>query len=245
VCGRPTGHARRGAVTVPEHHRDLSSGGLRAAVFGASDGLVSNVSLILGSDGARVAGDVLRIAGIAGLLGGAFSMAAGEYVSMRAQREAFEHEIEIERRELHDNPEGEQRELEGIYIRRGVAPAVARELSAEIMSDPDVALVTHAHEELGVDPAALGSPVKAALSSFVAFAVGAFVPLAPFLGGERSGVTVGLAIGLTGLGACVVGISIAYFTSRPKLFSAGRSLLICALAGGITYLVGSLIGIAR
>jgi vacuolar iron transporter family protein len=242
VLGRPRTQSRARPPAVlddaPAHHRDLSSGGLRAAIFGVSDGLVSNVSLILGSDGADVSGHVVRLAGIAGLLGGAFSMAAGEYISMRAQREAFEHELEIERREIRDHPESERRELEGIYLRRGVAPDVARELTREIMSDPDVALDTHAREELGVDPSAFGSPVRAASSSFVSFAVGAFVPLAPFITGSESKIALWLAIGLTALGALIVGGSISYFTARSRVFSALRSLAFCVGAGGITYLVG-------
>lgn len=251
MFGRLSTQARRGRVTaasglvLDNHHRDLSGGGLRAAIFGVSDGLVSNVSLILGSNGAHVGGQFIRLAGIAGLLGGAFSMAAGEYVSMRAQREAFEHELEVERRELAENPIGEQKELETIYVRRGVDPGLAQEMSREIMADPDVALVTHAHEELGIDPAAFGSPIEAAVSSFVAFTLGAFVPLAPFLTGRSSGLVVGLAVGLTGLAALGVGFSLAHFTGRSHLRSALRSLLICAAAGSITFGVGSLIGVAH
>jgi vacuolar iron transporter family protein len=224
------------------HHRDLAGGGLRAAIFGVSDGLVSNVSLVLGTAGAHVSGDVVRLAGLAGLLGGAFSMAAGEYVSMRAQREAFEHELEVERTEIRDHPESERRELEGIYVKRGVDPEVADAMTREIMSDPDVALSTHAREELGVDPSSFGSPVQASLSSFVSFAIGALIPLLPFIAGAANGFEVLLAVGLTAVGALIVGATIAHFTSRSHVFSALRSLAICAGAGGVTYLVGHLLG---
>ena len=164
------------------HHRDVSGGTARAAVFGVSDGLVSNVCLILGVAGAAATSNpsFVRLAGLAGLVGGAFSMAAGEYVSMRAQTELLERELEIERRAIKRRPETERRELAAIYRSRGVQPATADELAREMMRDPEVALETHAREELGVDPTSLGSPSGAAVSSFVAFSIGAVVPLLPW-----------------------------------------------------------------
>src|SRR5438067_10047180 len=155
----------------PEHHhRAIDRGTARAAVFGVSDGLVSNVSLILGVAGANPGAGFVRLAGLAGLISGAVSMAIGEYVSMKAQTELFERELELERREIHRRPENEQRELAHIYRSRGVEPSTADELASQMMRDPDLALETHAREELGIDPGALGSPVGAAVSSFFAFA---------------------------------------------------------------------------
>ncbi|HLI14664.1 MAG TPA: VIT1/CCC1 transporter family protein [Acidimicrobiales bacterium] len=225
-------------------HRDVRGGGLRAAVFGVSDGLVSNVSLVLGTAGAHPGAGVVRLAGLAGLLGGSFSMAAGEYVSMRAQREAFERELEVERAELREQPESERRELERIYRRRGIDAETARRLTDQLMEDPEVALRTHAREELGIDPDALGSPVQAAASSFASFALGAVLPLAPFLGGSFGTAAVVAAIVLTALAALAVGAALALFTARSKLYSALRSLGICAVAGAVTYGVGSLVGVA-
>jgi len=148
-----------------EHqHRNIRDGGARAAVFGISDGLVSNVSLVLGIAAAHTPNNVVRLAGFAGLLGGAFSMAAGEYVSMRAQRELFEREIEIERTEIRRSPDIERQELATLYEGRGLEPALAGQLATTMMEDPDRALEAHAREELGIDPNSLGSPIQAALS---------------------------------------------------------------------------------
>jgi vacuolar iron transporter family protein len=177
-------------------------------------------------------------------MGGAFSMSAGEYVSMRGQQEALERELDIERLELRTHPDAEQRELELIYVQRGVSPEVAHRVVAELMASPESALNTHAREELGIDPSALGSPVQAALASFLTFAIGAFIPLAPFLSGSSTLTAVLVSIALAGLAALLVGVVLAHFTGRSRLYSAARSLAICAAAGGVTYLVGSLIGVA-
>src|SRR5438067_2550304 len=182
MATRPTVDTRHPADAATEHqHRDVQGGGARAAVFGISDGLTTNVSLILGVAGAAAAtgSSFVRLAGLAGLVGGAFSMAAGEYVSMRAQTELFERELELERREIHRRPENERRELAAIYRSRGVESATADKLAREMMRDPELALETHAREELGIDPGSLGSPIQAASSSLVAFGVGAVVPLVP------------------------------------------------------------------
>ncbi len=146
-----------------------------------SDGLVTNVSLILGIAGAHPAAGIVRLAGLAVLIGGAFSMAAGEYTSMRAQRELLERELDLERHEITHRPEGERRELVRIYEDRGVQPFVANRLAEEMMRTPELALETHAREELGISPGALGSPVQAASASFATFALGAFFPLLPWL----------------------------------------------------------------
>ena len=227
----------------PEHqHRDVQGGVARASVFGASDGLVSNVSLILGVAGADPGASYVRLAGIAGLIAGAVSMAAGEYVSMRAQTELFERELALERRELERNPHVERVELEQIYQARGVDPDTARAMAAEMMSDPERALETHAREELGIDPSSLGSPWGAALGSFGAFCVGALVPLLPWF--FVDGTTAVLAsVVLTLVAAASVGVVLASFTGRPMWFSAGRQVLIAALAASVTYGIGAAVGV--
>ncbi len=242
-------HYRWRVQAAPEYsghrdsHRDVRGGGLRAAVFGISDGLVSNVSLVLGTAGAHPGAGVVRLAGLAGLLGGSFSMAAGEYISMRSQREVFEYELGVERDEIARNPAAERRELEGIYRSRGIDANTARELSEKMMADPATALEVHAREELGIDPGELGSPVQAAGASFVTFAVGALIPLIAFLGGSSGGSAVELAIALTGAAALVVGASLSFLTRRNIVYSALRQLVICAIAGAITYGIGSAIGV--
>jgi VIT1/CCC1 family predicted Fe2+/Mn2+ transporter len=236
-------HHNENEAHGPDHtHRDLRGGGLRAAIFGINDGLVSNVSLVLGTAAAHPAAGIVRLAGLAGLLGGAFSMAAGEYVSMQAQREAFERELAVEADEIRRRPDSERRELERIYLRRGIAPEIAAELARELMSDPEVALQTHAREELGLDPDQLGSPYQAAGSSFVTFAVGAVIPLAAFLGGSSGTTAMLVAVGLTALAALVVGGLLSIVTVRSWYYSALRSLAICAMAGAATYGIGTAIG---
>ncbi len=227
---------------MEHHHRDIQGGTARAAVFGVSDGLVSNVSLILGIAGAGTAAGVVRLAGLAGLVAGAVSMAAGEYVSMRAQTELFERELDMERVELRRNPHVETVELSQIYASRGIHPDRAREMAEDIMADPDRALETHAREELGINPNALGSPVGAAVSSFVAFAVGALVPLLPWFFAHGK-VAVIASIVLGALGAVAVGVSLARFTGRPPLRSAARQLGIAVLAAGLTFLIGRAVGV--
>lgn len=210
-------------------------------MFGISDGLVSNVSLILGVAGAHPAPGVVRLAGMAGLVAGAFSMAAGEYVSMRAQSELLERELELERIEIHRRPENERQELAAIYRDRGVAAEVADELATEMMRDPELALETHAREELGIDPNELGSPGQASLSSFLAFAFGALVPLVPWFVGTGTAATVASVI-LGALSAVGIGVALAAFTGRPFLRSALRQLAIATAAAGVTYAVGSAVG---
>lgn len=188
---------------IERQHRNVGDGGARAAVFGISDGLVSNVSLVLGIAAAQTPNSVVRLAGFAGLLGGAFSMAAGEYVSMRAQRELFEREIEIERNEIRDSPEMERMELAALYEGRGLEPGLAGQLAATMMEDPDRALEAHVREELGIDRDGLGSPWRAAFASFVAFAVGAAVPLLSFFFASGPRATL-IAVLLTAVTALVV-----------------------------------------
>ena len=226
----------------PEHrHRDIRGGSARAAVFGISDGLVSNASLVLGMEGAHPAAVAVRLAGLAGLFGGAMSMAAGELISMRAQAELLERELEVERAEIARHPEGEHHELTMIYERRGVAPEVARALATEMMATPERALETHAREELGIDPDELGSPVGAALASFASFAVGALVPLVAVLALTGTGAAV-LALALSGLAAATVGVVLAHFSGRSPWRSALRQVGVCAGAAAVTFAIGTAVG---
>jgi VIT1/CCC1 family predicted Fe2+/Mn2+ transporter len=212
-------------------------------VFGISDGLVTNVSLILGLSGASPPAGVVRLAGLAGLLGGAFSMAAGEYISMRAQSELFERELEFERQEIHRRPEGEFRELVRIYESRGISTDLATQVARQMMSDPKTALETHAREELGIRPESLGKPFQAAAASFVTFSLGAMLPLIPFLVGHGTTAVVA-SIVIAAISAVIVGSALSLFTGRSWWWSAFRQLAICAAAGAVTYGVGSAIGLS-
>lgn len=227
---------------VEQHHRNVQGGAARAAVFGVSDGLVTNVSLILGVAGAQPGSNYVRLAGFAGLLAGAFSMAAGEFVSVSAQRDLTARELDIERRAIRHSPEAETLELAEIYQRRGLSAEAAGFLAQQMMKTPELALEAHAREEIGIDPAALVSPYPPALSSLVSFSVGAAIPLFPwfFLSG---GVAVVISIGLVALASIVIGLFLARATGRSPLLSSGRQLLVSMLAAGVTYLVGVLIGV--
>jgi vacuolar iron transporter family protein len=226
-----------------EEHRDVAGGTQRAAIFGMTDGLVTNSSLIFGFAGAHPAPSVVRLAGIAGLVAGAFSMAAGEYLSMRAQRELFERELAVERQALMDDPELERRELISIYKAKGIGAELAAELADTMMSTPEIALETHAREELGVDPSAIGRPVGAALSSLVMFALGAFLPLLPWLFGGGGGAVVGTIV-LAAAAALVLGGMLGRLTGRSMLLGAVRALVVAAFAAGVTFGVGRLVGIS-
>jgi VIT1/CCC1 family predicted Fe2+/Mn2+ transporter len=223
------------------HHRQISGGWFRAAIFGISDGLVTNVSLILGFAGASPGHSVIRLAGLAGLVAGGFSMGSGEYLSMKAQKELLESEIEMERKALLENPVEEQQELQQLFIDRGIEAELAERLSIDLMRDPDLALRTHTREELGIDPSATGSPWMAALSSFWAFVVGAFIPLVPWLW-TKTGNQVVWSIVLSAIGAMAVGGAIGWFTRRGIVRSAARQLIIAALAAAVTYGFGHLVG---
>jgi VIT1/CCC1 family predicted Fe2+/Mn2+ transporter len=223
------------------HHRQISGGWFRAAIFGISDGLVTNVSLILGFAGANPGHSVIRLAGLAGLVAGGFSMGSGEYLSMKAQKELLESEIEKERQALVDFPVEEQQELRQLFIDRGIDEELAERLSIDLMRDPDLALRTHAREELGIDPSATGSPWMAAISSFWAFVVGAFIPLLPWLW-STTGNQIYWSIALAGVGAAGVGGAIGWFTRRGIWRCAIRQLVIAALASAVTFLVGRLVG---
>ena len=242
---RDPGHAPPVAGSRIEHrHRGLGGGGnLRAAVFGVNDGLVSNASLILGIAGAAPDPHVVLLTGVAGMAAGAFAMAAGEYVSVRSQRELFEYQIGLERDELEEYPEAEAQELALIYVAKGVPPKEAKRLADKLIADPEHALDTLAREELGLNPEELGSPWGAAISSFLSFGAGALLPLAPFMlaPGPRA---LGIAIGVTAVALFSVGALLSLFTGRSALRSGARMLLLGGLAGAITYAIGRFAGIA-
>lgn len=226
-----------------EHHRNVQGGPVRAAVFGVSDGLVTNVSLILGVAGARAAAGNVRLAGFAGLLAGAFSMAAGEFISMSPQAELTQREVTREREAIQASPEEERQELADLYQSRGVRSQVAGEVATELMADPDVALEIHTREELGVDSTALGSPLGAALSSFVSFAVGAAVPLAPwFVASGTTAVVVSLIA--AALAALAIGAVLGGLAGRSLPRSAARQLIVAMVAAGATFLIGRLVGVS-
>jgi VIT1/CCC1 family predicted Fe2+/Mn2+ transporter len=224
-------------------HRGDRSGSLRAAVFGVSDGLVSNTALVMGFAGSGASRSTILLAGVAGLLAGAFSMAAGEYVSMSSQREMYEREIALESAELAENPDEERDEIVLLYRAKGLDRVQAEQLADKIMADRDVALDTHAREELGLDPSALGSPWAAAGSSLLAFAAGAFVVVLPYLfGGGRA--TFVVAVGLAVLALIAVGGGIGALNGRSPARSALRQVLAGGLAALFTYGVGHLIGVS-
>jgi VIT1/CCC1 family predicted Fe2+/Mn2+ transporter len=222
-------------------HRAEVGGVLRATVFGVNDGLVSNFSLVMGVAGGTSDNGVVLLAGIAGLVAGAFSMASGEWISIRSQRELYENELRIEREELRAFPEEERDELEMIYRAKGVSPDAAHTLVDTLMNRDDVALDTLAREELGLDPTTLGSPWVAAGSSFAAFALGAVLPVIPFLFGSGTAATVVAAV-LSMLALFGVGAATSIFTGRH----AGRSGLRMATIGGVvaavTFGIGTLVG---
>ncbi len=207
-------------------------------MFGANDGLVSNLSLVMGVAGAVSDNHFIVLAGIAGLLAGAFSMAAGEYISMQSQREMFENQISVEREEMRVMPEVEQEELAQIYRAKGLPAADAARIAAHLMKDPVKALDTKVREELGLDPDELGSPWGAAWYSFVAFALGAVVPLIPFLLGSGLPALVG-ALGLSFAALFTVGAAVSLVTGRGLMFSGVRQVLIGAVAAAVTYGVGT------
>ncbi len=222
-------------------HRGGRSGTLRAAVFGANDGLVSNLSLVMGIAGATADNHLIVLAGVAGLLAGAFSMGAGEYISMQSQRELFENQISIEREELRVMPDIEEQELADIYRAKGLSEEDARKVAASLMEDPKKALDTKVREELGLDPDELGSPWGAAASSTLAFSVGAIVPLMPFLLTTGTPALVG-ALVLSFAALFAIGAAVSLVTGRGLLFSGVRQVLIGAAAAAVTFGVGSLIG---
>jgi VIT1/CCC1 family predicted Fe2+/Mn2+ transporter len=227
---------------VGERHQSVSGGNLRAAVFGVNDGLVSNAALVMGVAGAGAEPRYVLITGIAGLLAGAMSMAAGEYVSVRSQREMYEYQIALEKEELDEYPDEEAEELALIYAARGLELEHARRMARELLADPKQALDVLAREELGLNPDDLGSPWGAAGASFVAFSLGAVLPLIPFLAGQRGEDSLGWTVAITTLALFIVGATISLFTGRSAIRSALRMVLIGGGAGALSWAIGTLIG---
>ncbi len=239
----PNNHRPETILDLEGWHSTGYGGSLRAAVFGINDGLISNFSLVMGIAGSNAEPRFVLLAGVAGLLAGASSMAAGEYVSVRSQRELYEQQIAIEREELEMSPDEEHEELSLIYQAKGIPSSQAEELATNILVNPQTAIDTLAREELGLDPSALGSPWTAAASSFFSFGIGATIPVLPYLL-----MTGNLAFYVSAL-VCsaalfMVGASISIFTGRNILFSGFRMLGIGALAAGVTYGIGRLLGVS-
>ena len=234
------------ADTTPEAeahdhgHADISGGWLRAAVFGAMDGLVTNTALVAGVGGGGAAPRAIVLAGTASLVAGAISMALGEYTSVKTQNEQLDLEVEKERRELERNPEGELAELVEMLRVRGVDQELARDVAVQLSRDPETALRLHVVAELGLSPSDKPSPTTAAVSSFLTFGTGALLPLLPFLFGV-SLLWVALLCG--GVGPFAVGALSSRFTPRPWWFAGSRQLLFGALAAGVTYGIGAAIGV--
>ena len=212
-------------------------------MFGVNDGLVSNVSLILGFAGSGVDSSIVRLAGLAGAVAGSISMAAGEWISVSAQNELIERELRIERRELLDNPIAEEAELAAMYEADGMAPEQARAAAADVMRRPEEALAVHAREELGIDPGMLASPWQAGALSFVCFLFGALLPVVPwFVDAEGTAPKVAsLVIGA--LAAAVVGAIIGRLAERSVARSMVRQVAIVLAACAITYAIGEAVGV--
>jgi VIT1/CCC1 family predicted Fe2+/Mn2+ transporter len=229
---------------MKEHHAKGTGGGrLRAAIFGINDGLVTNASLVVGVAAAEPGRHVVILAGIAGLVAGAFSMAAGEYISMSVQRELFEAQIALERQELEENPDWEREEVSIIFRAKGLSEEDASRIADHIIAQPEVALDFMAREELGLNPDDLGSPAGAAASSFASFAVGAVVPLLPYIFASGAA-ALGAALILAAIVLMTVGGLTARLSHRPVLLGALRALVIGAVATGVTYVVGRIVGVA-
>ena len=227
---------------INHEHPDVTGGWLRPAVFGAMDGLVSNLALIAGvAGGTRDAADsrAVVLAGLAGLVGGAFSMAAGEYTSVASQSEAAALEIDKERHEIVRNPAGETEELAQMYVDKGIDEDLALEVARQVHRDVDNAVAVHAREELGVDPDELASPKLAAVSSFISFAVGALLPVLPYLLGANT-LLPGLVFTLIALFAC--GAVVTQVTNRTWLYGGMRTMLVGGAAAALTYAVGVAVG---
>ena len=237
-------HPAGGDGRSEQWHGTGQSGTLRAVIFGVSDGLVSNLSLVMGVAGATaVEPRIILLAGVAGLLAGSFSMGAGEYISMQSQRELYERQIALERAELEAMPEEEEAELARIYRSKGFSADEAGSIAHRIVQDPEQALDTLIREELGLDPGELGSPWGAAFGSFAAFAVGAAIPVVPYLFGG-SGAIFAITVGASLVGLFAVGAGVSLITGRSTLFSGARQVAIGGLAALVTFAVGRFIGVA-
>jgi vacuolar iron transporter family protein len=224
---------------LAHHHADVSGGWLRAAVFGAMDGLVTNIALVAGVGGGGANRSVIILTGMAGLVAGAFSMALGEFASVDTQNDAVAHEVTVERAEIARYPEGEMAELAGMYVQMGLSRTTAEAVAREVHADPELAVRVHITQELGIDPDDQPSPWTAAISSFLAFAVGGVLPLVSYLIGSSS-LVVALLVGAVGL--FVAGAITSRFTTRIWWLAGLRQLMFGAIAAGATYAVGMAIG---
>ena len=231
--------AEREALRISHEHSDVTGGWLRPAVFGASDGLVSNFALIAGVSGGSDDSKAVLLAGLAGLAAGAFSMAAGEFISVRSQAEQAMAEIDLERRELERNPRGEEVELAQIYVAKGLDPELAREVARQLSRDPHRVLGVHVREELGISEDDLPSARLAAGSSFASFAIGALLPVLPYLFGATT-LWPSLLLTLAGLFLC--GAFVTRLTPRPWWYGGLRQTAVGAVAAAVTFGVGSLVG---
>jgi len=230
---------KRGTPGPEPHHRDVSGGRLRPAVFGAMDGLVTNVSLIAGVGGGGGVRHTVILSGIAGLVAGSFSMATGEFTSVKSQNELVGAEVEVERSALTNHPHEEQQELAASFVEMGVAQDLADEVAKQISLKPEEALKVHSSRELGVNPDELPSPFQAALLSFISFAIGAVIPLLPYLFGASA---LWLSLALTAIALAITGGTVARLTGRPIALGAVRQVGLAILAAGVTYAVGRGIG---
>lgn len=233
-------NVKSGPAEVGHTHADVSGGALRASVFGGMDGLVTNIALVAGVGAAGASADFIVVTGVAGLVAGAFSMAMGEYASVKTQNEQLDREWEKEREEISRHPAAEERELARMFTTMGMSEATAATAARDVHADPEHAAVVHVAQELGLDPREKPSPMVAAVSSFVTFSTGAVVPLIPFLLGFAS-LVAGLALG--GLGLLVAGALAALTTVTPWWLSAVRQLAFGAAAAGATYVVGWALGV--
>ncbi len=222
------------------HHADVSGGWLRAGVFGAMDGLVTNIALVAGVGGGGADRQTIILTGMAGLVAGAFSMALGEFASVDTQNDALANEVRVERDEIRRNPKAEQAELTQMYVEMGLSRETAEAVSREVSADPELAVKVHITQELGLDPDDQPSPWTAAFSSFVAFSIGGVFPLVTYLLGYSS-LALALAVGAVGL--FVAGALTSRFTTRSWWLSGLRQLMFGAIAAGATYVVGMLIGV--
>jgi vacuolar iron transporter family protein len=223
-------------------HETQANAVLRPVVFGANDGLVSNLALVMGVAGANPAPGVIVLAGVAGLLAGAFSMAVGEFISVRSQRELLDHQLAFERAQIRDTPDQEREILARVYRGRGFTPDEASHFVDRVFADPEQAATLLIFEEVGLDARSIGSPTAAAASSFVAFTIGALVPLMPYVllaGGTAFGTSLGLSLGALAL----LGYGISRLTHRPPLSASVRQVLLGAAAAAVTYAVGAFIGV--
>jgi VIT1/CCC1 family predicted Fe2+/Mn2+ transporter len=226
---------------VGHHHADVSGGWLRAGVFGAMDGLVTNIALVAGVGGGGAGRTTIILTGMAGLVAGAFSMALGEFASIGTQNDAVAHEVSVERAEIARYPDGEMAELADTYERMGLSRTTAEAVAREVHADPERAVKVHITQELGIDPDDQPSPWTAAVSSFIAFAIGGILPLVSFLVGSSSLI---LALGIGAVGLFVAGAITSRFTTRVWWLAGLRQLMFGAIAAAATYLVGMAIGIS-